>query len=123
MLREFSTSVSLLWGRYTRYALDYRRGGLWDDPVEDKILREGPDPPPKSFHASRTGGAARYSLLDTFRDQIRHFNAGGDFFEMHLTDREDFLEWYASVSTGPLLPPHMRIGSVELRYAIRGGQA
>lgn len=46
-----------------------------------------PDPPPRSFHASRTGGAARYSLLDTFRDQIRHFNAGGDFFEMHLTDR------------------------------------
>lgn len=46
-----------------------------------------PDPPPQSFHASRTGGAARYSLLDTFRDQIRHFNAGGDFFEMHLTDQ------------------------------------
>lgn len=70
-----------------------------------------PDLPPQSFHASRTGGAARYSLLDTFRDQIRHFNAGGDFFEMHLTDREDYVEWSASVSTGPILPPHMRIGS------------
>lgn len=79
-----------------------------------------PDPPPQSFHASRTGGAARYSLLDTLRDQIRHFNAGGDFFEMHLTDRKDYVEWYASVSTGPILPPHMRIGS---NYAIRGGQA
>lgn len=84
------------------------------------IDRPVPDPPPQSFHASRTGGAARYSLLDTFRDQIRHFNAGGDFFEMHLTDREDYVEWYASVSTGPILPPHMRIGS---NYAIRGGQA
>lgn len=31
---------------------------------------------------------------------------------MHLTDREDYVEWYASVSTGPILPPHMRIGSV-----------
>lgn len=71
-----------------------------------------PDPPPQSFHASRTGGAARYSLLDTFRDQIRYFNAGGYFFEMHLTDRENYIEWYASVSTGPILPPHMRIGSV-----------
>ncbi|KAL0903045.1 hypothetical protein M5K25_028254 [Dendrobium thyrsiflorum] len=59
-------------------------------------------------------------LLDTFRDQIRRFNAGGDFFEMHLTDREDYVEWYASVSTGPILPPHMRIGS---NYASRGGQA
>ncbi|GFS28718.1 hypothetical protein Acr_00g0003510 [Actinidia rufa] len=78
------------------------------------------DPPPQSFHASRTGGAARYSLLDTFRDQIRHFNAGGDLFEMDLTDREDYVEWYATVSTGPILPPHMRIGS---NYAIRGGQA
>lgn len=39
---------------------------------------------------------------------------------MHLTDREDYVEWYASVSTGPILPPHMRIGS---NYAIRGGQA
>lgn len=84
------------------------------------IDRPVPDPPPQSFHASRTGGAARYSLLDTFRDQIRHFNAGGDFFEMHLTDREDYVEWSASVSTGPLLPPHIRIGS---NYAIRGGQA
>lgn len=79
-----------------------------------------PDPPPQSFDASRTGGAARYSLLETLRDQIRHFNAGGDFFEMHLTDREDYVEWSASVSTGPILPPHMRIGS---NYAIRGGQA
>lgn len=39
---------------------------------------------------------------------------------MHLTDREDYVEWSASVSTGPILPPHMRIGS---NYAIRGGQA
>lgn len=39
---------------------------------------------------------------------------------MHLTDREDYVEWYASVSTGPILPPHMRIGS---NYASRGGQA
>lgn len=71
-----------------------------------------PDPPPQSFHALRTGGAARYSLLDTFRDQIRYFNAGGYFFEMHLTDREDYVEWYALVSTGPILPPHMSTGSV-----------
>lgn len=41
-------------------------------------------------------------------------------FEMDLTDREDYVEWYATVSTGPILPPHMRIGS---NYAIRGGQA
>jgi len=69
------------------------------------IYQPVPDPPPQSFHASRTGGAARYSLLDTFRDQIRHFNAGGDLFEMDLTDREDYVEWYATVSTGPILPP------------------
>ncbi|GFS35827.1 hypothetical protein Acr_00g0042380 [Actinidia rufa] len=43
-------------------------------------------------------------------DQIRHFNAGGDLFEMDLTYREDYVEWYATVSTGPILPPHMRIG-------------
>lgn len=41
-------------------------------------------------------------------------------FERDLTDREDYVEWYATVSTGPILPPHMRIGS---NYAIRGGQA
>lgn len=67
------------------------------------IYQPVPDPPPQSFHVSRTGGAARYSLLETLRDQIRHFNAGGDFFEMHLTDREGYVEWYASVSTGPTL--------------------
>ncbi|KAH0438671.1 hypothetical protein IEQ34_026045 [Dendrobium chrysotoxum] len=60
------------------------------------------------------------TLKEQERDQIRRFNAGGDFFEMHLTDREDYVEWYASVSTGPILPPHMRIGS---NYASRGGQA
>lgn len=67
-----------------------------------------PDLSPQSFHS---GGAARYSLLGTFRDKIRHFNVGGDFFEMHLTDREDYVEWSASVSTGPILPTHMRIRS------------
>ncbi|KAH0440298.1 hypothetical protein IEQ34_025667 [Dendrobium chrysotoxum] len=69
---------------------------------------------------------ARQIFLSTVKErrgaarEIRRFNAGGDFFEMHLTDREDYVEWYASVSTGPILPPHMRIGS---NYASRGGQA
>jgi len=55
------------------------------------------------------GGAARHSLLDTFRDQIRYFNAGGYFFKMHC---EDYVEWYALVSTGPMRPHHMSIGLV-----------
>jgi len=39
----------------------------------------------------RTTRAARYSLLDTFKDQIRYFNAAGYFFEMHLIDCEDYI--------------------------------
>lgn len=41
---------------------------LWCVPAKRRVVGK---------EHERAGGAARYSLLDTFRDQIRHFNAGG----------------------------------------------